>query len=70
MVTFVRNEHGDTGSNPSQDCLHFTQSKYTWEGYESNYSPSNYEQIVGQTGFFTFGMATGLREGKLLIHIG
>ena len=25
-----------------------------WERYESNYSPSSYGQIVGQTGFFSF----------------
>ena len=38
MVIVVGNGHGDTGSNPGRDCLHFALHKYTWERYESNYS--------------------------------
>ena len=33
--------------------------------YESNYSPSCYGQIVGQTGGFSLGRTTGVEEGKL-----
>ena len=35
------------------------------ERYESNYSPSSYGSIVGQTRFFCLGEATSLGEGKL-----
>ena len=32
------------------------------ERHASNYSSSSYEEIVGQTGLFNLGMATGLEE--------
>ena len=35
--------------------------------YESNYPPSSYELIVGQTGLFNHGIATSLGERKLWI---
>ena len=34
------------------DWMHFTLHTYPWERYESNYSPSSDEKIIGQTGFF------------------
>ena len=37
IVIVAGNGHGDTSSNPGRDWLHFT-----WERYESNYSPSSY----------------------------
>ena len=42
MVIFVGNGHSDTSSNPGWGWLHFTWYKYTWERYESNYSPFSY----------------------------
>ena len=36
--------------------LHSTNNP--WERYESNYSPSSYGQIVGQTEFFSLGEVT------------
>ena len=41
-------------------------SHYPTERYESNYSPSSYGLIVGQTRFFSLGEATSLGEGKTL----
>ena len=43
-------------------------SHSTWERYESNYSPSSYGQMVGQTGLFNLGMAAG-QEGKLNLNL-
>ena len=40
----------------------------SWKKYETNYSPSSYGQIVGQTEHFNFGMETNLGEGKLRIQ--
>ena len=45
----------------------YTYTDIFWEKYESNYSPSSYGQIVGQTGIFDLGEATSLGEGKLWI---
>ena len=42
MVIVIENGHVDINSNPRRDWLHFTWHEYPWEGYESNYSPSNY----------------------------
>ena len=42
--------------------------QFSWEMYESSYSPSSYGQIVEQTGFFSLGEATNLGEGKLWIQ--
>ena len=42
MVIVEENWHGDTGSYPGRDWLHFTWHKCPWERYESNYSPSSY----------------------------
>ena len=39
-----------------------------WERYESNYSPSSYGSIVGQTVFFSHGEVTSLGEGKLWVQ--
>ena len=62
MVIVVENGHSDTSSNP--DCIsHSTNT--IGKGYESNYFPSSYGQIVGQTRFFSLGEATSLGEGKL-----
>ena len=41
-VIVLGNEYGELGSNPVQDYSHFTECYYSWEGYESNYSLSNY----------------------------
>ena len=38
------------------------------ERFESNYSPSNSEQIVGLIGLFNLGMVATLGEGKLWIQ--
>ena len=38
------------------------------ENFESNYSPSRYEQMIGKTKPFSLGMSTGLGEGKLQIQ--
>ena len=68
MFTIVRNGYGDLSSNHEQGCLHFTKCQYSWEKYESNYSPCIHQfalLFVGQTDLFHLGMATGLREGKL-----
>ena len=63
MVTVTGNEHGYLSSNPRRDCLYFT---YSWERYESNYSPYSYGQIVRQIKFFNLSMTNSLGEGKLL----
>ena len=49
-------------------CILHSTNTLSWGG-ELNYSPTSYELIVGQTGFFNFGMATGLGEGKHCIQI-
>ena len=58
MVMVIGKGHSDPSSNPCQG----------WESYASNYSPSTYEWIIGQIWLFNFGIATGLREGKLWIQ--
>ena len=68
MVIGVGNGHGDTSSKPGRSWLHFIWHLYPWEWYESNYSPSSYGQIVGQTDSFSLGEATSLGEGKLWIQ--
>ena len=65
MVIVVENGHDDPSSSPERAFVHFT---FIWERYASNYSPSSYGQIEGQTGLFSLGMGTGFGEGKLSIE--
>ena len=52
--------------NEAVCILHSTDT--FWKGM-SNYSPSSYRKIVGQTGLFNFDIATCLEEGKFWIQI-
>ena len=61
MATVEGNRSGDTSSNRRLDCLYFSEREYTWERYEPNYFPFNYEKNIGYPGLFKIGLA----EGKL-----
>ena len=60
------NEISDPGSNPGGSCLHITWCWCSRERHEtiSSTSHSNCWYIVLQSGFFSFGKATGLGEGN------
>ena len=65
MVIVVGNGHGDTSSNLDEtDCIsHSTNT--LGKGMNPIILPTAMGKIVGQIGFFSFGGATNLGEGKL-----
>ena len=55
-------------SAPWTKLFVFPIALISWERYEANYSFSNCENIIEQTGLFHFNIATDLGEGKLWIQ--
>ena len=39
MVSVVRKGLRDASSNPERECLYFSELKYPWENYNSDYPP-------------------------------
>ena len=67
MVIFIRNKHSNPSSNWTRILL-FHIMLILIEKYASNYSFSSYGKIIGQTGLFSLGIATGLAVRKLWIQ--